>query len=299
MSLSDILYLIIKYLDYKSLLNLSSVVKIDEYLWNQYLDQHYIHSLNSKDLFLFLQKNSIKLKSKRREDIKKLFDYNKISFDVSIITRLFVYNFYDNFDIIHRIVFMTSNLEYYKYSNFNKRITLIDFNKILSVISLHTIDARIRLDRQNGYSLKQIHKFGIYNVIKFKGHNIPRGLYYLKEYYGVINDVITISEDVHKNINMKELIDELYDLKCEHKERNKIFPYKSLKTEYKDDPTIFYYNFENIKYCFYLYYECCKNISYHPIFKKTYSFTIITRSDLSKLIEVISKEKLDKLNIGI
>jgi hypothetical protein len=289
MSLDTILFVLIKYLDYKSLINLSNIIKIKDYIWTRYLDLHYQHSSNPKSILMFLQNNSIKLKSKRRNVLKTIFETNYIDFDVSLITRLFSFSIIDCINYTY-FIFSTTNLEYFEYSN--GQISNITFDEILIKISKTPIYDRIKLDTENGYSLNQIKKFN-YSVFKFTSHVIPRKLYHLNNYYTrefVVN--VNVIQNIDLEINMQIIITHLYNQKFTVKQS--LFPFKSLKVN-NNATIIKYFNNTNI---YYIYYEY--NIIYlaHDK-KKEYEFVIIARKELEDLINVLSKEQLNKLKLGI
>ena len=91
MPIQSVLFIIINYLNYKSLNNLSQVIEIPKYIWTRFLDNKYGYDIDSKELVEFLNKNSIKLKEKRRLDIVEMFKAQDIIFDTTKITRLFYF----------------------------------------------------------------------------------------------------------------------------------------------------------------------------------------------------------------
>jgi hypothetical protein len=161
----QLLMILIDYFNYSTLRALSKAIQLPEYVYDVYLNKNYDMSYSSFNILELLNKNSIKFNKNKRDS------FNGIDFDTNRISRVFQDNF-------QGLVFSTFDGKFYKYEYYTKRMSIF---KVYRLIKGSSNAFRIRLNKENGYySLKQIKKFNINDLLTFDNYSNVNGMDKLK-----------------------------------------------------------------------------------------------------------------------
>jgi hypothetical protein len=265
MSLEDILFILCKYLDYKSLNILSEVIKVNDYIFDIHLSSNYGVSLSSKKFINWFEKKSIDYQ-KYREFIDKYIENVK----VDNINRIFKFKLNKKDKKLVSIVFTTFNAELYKYEK--NMLSLIGLESLLNIISF---DDRIDIIYDGKYDQKKINEIGYELLYKFNSaypHNYSITVLrlYLKKELGEEQDLLNIILDI-EDYDMMSFLSCRTIKKCgKFINENNIFA------------TICHYKKK------YIYYE-------YKYLDTKYSFHIIARDKLKDVFRLLDIEKRCKL----
>lgn len=135
MSLRQILFILVNYVDYDMLDNISQIMHVPDYIWNIFFIEKYKKLISSKYNAKKYQRNSLPISDFKRNYIsKKLKD-----FDTRFIERIFKFKY-------NEFVFVTSSGDIYEFSN--KELKLIDHYRIDLLIGKEKLCYRIEVDKQ-------------------------------------------------------------------------------------------------------------------------------------------------------
>lgn len=135
MSLSRVLFILVNYIDYDMLDNISQITYVSDYIWNIFFIKKYKTLISSKYNAKRYQRNSLPISDLKRNYIsKKLKD-----FDTRFIERIFKFK-YDEF------VFITSAGDIYEFSN--RELKSIDYHKLNLLIEKEKLYYRIEADEE-------------------------------------------------------------------------------------------------------------------------------------------------------
>ena len=114
MPLKDILFILVDYLDFQSLLTLSSTIRFHNDIWTRFLFSRYqiYNEENPKEIYFYVSTNSISITEHKKKKIKKQYNVN-----VDNIARIFQFK-------IHRIhnIKETNEYKYIIKTNSNNKI---------------------------------------------------------------------------------------------------------------------------------------------------------------------------------
>jgi hypothetical protein len=119
--MKEILNIIMKYLDYDSIINISRVIEIPRDILN---DGKSI-IINPIEFLIYLRDKSQEITDEDRGHIELTFRLHEIEFNVMCITRVFDFHTY-------RFTFVTNENEYYSF--IYDRLIGLNFNEIINVI---------------------------------------------------------------------------------------------------------------------------------------------------------------------
>ena len=177
MSLRSIMFILVEYLDFKSLEILCQIIEIPEFIWRLYLDNNYKVSLNPRDIIKVLELNSIKISNFKRLILQDIIDSKSVNRIFKFIHGFFVFSTYNG------------RFYQYRYKIFKE----IDHVEIFSLCK-KPLEDRIMLDcRLDDYEdeylptmMNEINEIGLDKVIQFSNLMLR---YFIKDIKPYFKDV--------------------------------------------------------------------------------------------------------------
>lgn len=194
----DILFILVNYIEYNDLVNLSKIMKIPDYIWTISFTKTFgLQNIELKEFYNFLYDNSYSITKIKRETIGIIINNDKIT---NSILRLFSYS---------PLVFSTENNTIYELRE--NELIEINYSHLFEIFASYPKKIRFVFDfLLNVWNIEELKNFGINRVYKFAKKEITfmfkvKELFFGKKRSNYINTNMSDS-DVSNMIRTKEIL---------------------------------------------------------------------------------------------